>query len=41
VEVSAGTSAVLVILVVLTNMVASRFARYGGALGTRTKKATR
>ena len=41
VEVSAGTAAVLVVLVVLTNMVASRFARYGGALGTRTTKATK
>ena len=40
-EVSAGTAAVLVVLVALTNMIASRFARFGGAEGTRTKKATR
>jgi hypothetical protein len=39
--VSAGTAAVLVVLVALTNMIASRFARFGGAEGTRTKKATR
>jgi phosphate transport system permease protein len=41
VEVSAGTAAVLVVLVVLTNMIASRFAQYGGALGTRSGKATK
>ena len=40
-DVSAGTAAVLVVLVALTNLLASRFARYGGAEGTRTKKATR
>jgi phosphate transport system permease protein len=40
-DVSAGTAAVLVVLVALTNMIASRFARFGGAEGTRTKKATR
>jgi phosphate transport system permease protein len=40
-EVSAGTAAVLVVLVALTNLLASRFAKYGGAEGTRTKKATR
>jgi phosphate transport system permease protein len=40
-EVSAGTAAVLVVLVGLTNLLASRFARFGGAEGTRTKKATR
>jgi phosphate transport system permease protein len=40
-EVSAGTAAVLVVLVALTNTIASRFARFGGAEGTRTKKATR
>lgn len=40
-DVSAGTAAVLVVLVGLTNLLASRFARYGGAEGTRTKKATR
>jgi phosphate transport system permease protein len=40
-EVSAGTAAVLVVLVGLTNLLASRFARYGGAEGTRTKKVIR
>ncbi len=40
-EVSAGTAAVLVVLVAMTNMIASRFARLGGAEGTLTKKATR
>lgn len=40
-EVSAGTAAVLVLLVALTNFVASRFARLGGAEGTRIKKATK
>jgi phosphate transport system permease protein len=40
-EVSAGTAAVLVVLVGLTNLMASRFARFGGAEGTRTKKVTR
>jgi phosphate transport system permease protein len=40
-DVSAGTAAVLVVLVALTNLLASRFARFGGAEGTRTKKATR
>ncbi len=40
-EVSAGTAAVLVILVALTNVLASRFARFGGAEGARLKKATR
>jgi phosphate transport system permease protein len=40
-DVSAGTAAVLVVLVAMTNLVASRFARFGGAEGTRTKKATR
>jgi phosphate transport system permease protein len=39
-EVSAGTAAVLVVLVALTNILASRFARLGGAEGTRVKKAT-
>ena len=32
-DVSAGTAAVLVILVALTNVLAARLARYGGALG--------
>jgi phosphate transport system permease protein len=40
-DVSAGTAAVLVVLVALTNLLAARFARFGGAEGTRTKKATR
>jgi phosphate transport system permease protein len=40
-EVSAGTAAVLVVLVGLTNILASRFAGFGGAEGTRVKKATR
>jgi phosphate transport system permease protein len=40
-DVSAGTAAVLVVLVGLTNLLASRFARFGGAEGPRTKKATR
>jgi hypothetical protein len=30
-----------VVLVALTNLLASRFARFGGADGPRTKKATR
>jgi phosphate transport system permease protein len=40
-EVSAGTAAVLVVLVGLTNLLASRFARFGGAEGPRVKKATK
>jgi phosphate transport system permease protein len=40
-EVSAGTAAVLVVLVALTNVVAARFSRFGGAAGSRIKKATR
>jgi phosphate transport system permease protein len=40
-EVSAGTAAVLVVLVTLTNFVASRFARLGGAEGARMKKVTK
>ncbi|HEY3818971.1 MAG TPA: phosphate ABC transporter permease PstA [Polyangiaceae bacterium] len=40
-EVSAGTAAVLVVLVGLTNVLAARFARFGGAEGTRVRKATR
>jgi hypothetical protein len=39
-DVSAGTAAILVVLVALTNMIASRFARLGPE-GTLTKKATR
>ncbi len=41
VEVSAGTAAVLVVLVGLTNLLAARLARLGGAEGTRVRKATR
>jgi phosphate transport system permease protein len=40
VEVSAGTAAVLVVLVALTNVLASRFSSFGGAEGTRVKRAT-
>jgi len=39
-DVSAGTAAVLVVLVGLTNVLAARFARFGGAEGTRVRKAT-
>jgi phosphate transport system permease protein len=41
VDVSAGTAAVLVVLVGLTNLLAARLARLGGAEGTRVRKATR
>jgi phosphate transport system permease protein len=40
-EVSAGTAAMLVVLVGLTNVAAARLARLGGADGTRVRKATR
>ena len=40
-DVSAGTAAVLVVLVAVTNVLASRLARLGGAEGTRMRKATR
>jgi phosphate transport system permease protein len=40
-DVSAGTAAVLVVLVGLTNVLAARFARFGGAEGSRVKEATR
>jgi phosphate transport system permease protein len=40
-EVSAGTAAVLVVLVALTNLLASRLSDFGGAEGTRMRKATR
>jgi phosphate transport system permease protein len=40
-EVSAGTAAALVVLVAATNLMASRFARLGGAEGGRMKRATR
>lgn len=34
-------SAPLIMTAGITNLLASRFARFGGAEGTRTKKATR
>jgi phosphate transport system permease protein len=40
-EISAGTAAMLVVLVALTNFIASRFARFGGAEGARMKKVTK
>jgi phosphate transport system permease protein len=40
-DISAGTAAMLVILVALTNFIASRFARFGGAEGARMKKVTK
>jgi phosphate transport system permease protein len=40
-EVSAGTAAALVILILTTNVLASRLARFGGAAGTRMRRATR
>jgi phosphate transport system permease protein len=40
-EISAGTAAMLVILVALTNFIASRFARFGGAEGAVMKKVTK
>ena len=40
-DVSAGTAATLVVLILLTNVLAARLARFGGAAGTRMKRATR
>jgi phosphate transport system permease protein len=40
-EVSAGTAAVLVVLVLLTNVLASKLARFGGASGKRLRAAVR
>jgi len=40
-DVSAGTAAALVVLILLTNVLASRLARFGGAAGTRVRHATR
>lgn len=40
-EVSAGTAATLVVLILLTNVMAARLARFGGAAGTRLRRATR
>jgi phosphate transport system permease protein len=39
--VSAGTAAVLVTLIALTNLLAARLARFGGAQGSRLTRATR
>ena len=41
VEVSAGTAAILVVLVSLTNLLVSRLSHYGGATGTRTRRILR
>ena len=38
-EVSAGTAAVLVLLILLTNTLAARLARFGGATGPRARGA--
>lgn len=40
-DVSAGTAAALVVLILLTNVLAARLARFGGAAGTRLRRATR
>jgi len=40
-DVSAGTAAALVALTLLTNLLASRLARFGGAAGTRMRRVTR
>jgi phosphate transport system permease protein len=40
-DVSAGTAAALVVLILLTNMLAARLGRFGGAGGTRLRRATR
>jgi phosphate transport system permease protein len=40
-DVSAGTAAALVVLILLTNVLAARLGRFGGAGGTRLKRATR
>jgi phosphate transport system permease protein len=40
-EVSAGTAAALVVLILLTNVLAARLGRFGGAAGTRMRHATR
>jgi phosphate transport system permease protein len=41
VDVSAGTAAVLVLLILLTNVLAARLGRFGGAAGRRLIRATR
>jgi phosphate transport system permease protein len=40
-DVSAGTAAALVVLIMLTNVLAARLGRFGGAAGTRMRRATR
>jgi phosphate transport system permease protein len=40
-DVSAGTAAALVVLILVTNVLAARLARFGGAAGTRMRRATR
>lgn len=40
-EVSAGTAAALVVLILLTNVLAARLGRFGGATGTRLRGTTR
>ena len=40
-DVSAGTAAALVVLILLTNVLAARLGRFGGAGGTRLRRATR
>lgn len=40
-DVSAGTAAVLVLLILLTNTLAARLGRFGGASGTRLRRATK
>ena len=39
-DVSAGTAAALVMLILFTNVLAARLARFGGAAGTRLRRAT-
>lgn len=40
-DVSAGTAAALVVLILITNVLAARLGRFGGAAGTRMRRATR
>jgi phosphate transport system permease protein len=40
-DVSAGTAAALVVLILLTNILAARLGRFGGASGTRLRRTTR
>ena len=39
-DVSAGTAATLVVLIVLTNILAARLGRFGGAAGTKKRRGT-